>query len=95
MYAKLLPNGSLMTAPNKIRTEDALIYNPPGYLLLERGYKPLQYVDMPTDATEGYHYEAGWSDEDNYILQTWELVEDSDEIDDADAFAIIMGGEIE
>ena len=95
MYAKLLPNGALITAPNKVRTQDSLIYNPPVYILRERGYKLVQYTNMPNDAPDGHFYEPDWEETDDAILQTWTLMEeDADvEIPDDEVFAIIMGVE--
>ena len=92
MYAQLI-NGVLRLAPKKVKVGDATIYNPTGETLEELGYYPLTYTDMPDDAPEGYHYESGWTQGETSIIQTWNLVEDDDEITDEEAFAILIGEE--
>lgn len=42
------------------------------------GYKPVMYVDMPTEVTEGKHWESGWTEEENAIRQVWTLADDPD-----------------
>lgn len=42
------------------------------------GYKPVVYVDMPTEATEGKHWESSWEEEENAIRQVWTLADDPD-----------------
>lgn len=91
MYAKLSPNGVFMPAPNKVKTERHVIYNPSESLLAELGYKPVTYTDMPLNTTAGYYYKSGWSETETAIVQTWTLTEGSDEIDDIEAFSILMG----
>lgn len=34
------------------------------------------YVDMPTEVTEGKHWESSWKEEENAIRQVWKLVDD-------------------
>lgn len=92
MYAKLI-DGVLRYAPKKVEVGDAIIYNPTGETLESLGYYPLTYTEMPDDAPEGYHYEDGWQQGATEIIQVWTLVEDSDEITDEEAFAILMGEE--
>ena len=75
MYAKLV-NGTLKRAPNKIEYNGKIYFNPKEEILLELGYLPVTYVDMPTDAPEGYHYECSWAQTETEILQTWTLMED-------------------
>lgn len=75
MYAKL-ENGRLKTAPKKVNRDDKTIFNPPDSILSELGYYPVTYTDMPTDASEGKHYEFSWSQGENEILQVWNLVDD-------------------
>lgn len=42
------------------------------------GYKPVVYTDMPTEVTEGKHWESGCEEEENAIRQVWTLVDDYD-----------------
>lgn len=44
--------------------------------LEQLGYKQAVYVDMPTEAVEGKHWEPGWTEEENAIRQVWTLVDD-------------------
>lgn len=78
MYAKLV-NNSLRRAPKKVTYGNMTIFNPPDNILSELGYYPVNYVDMPTDAPDGQHYESSWSQGDTEILQVWTLVDDPEE----------------
>lgn len=100
MRAKLI-NNEILYAPNQIQQEiDGNMYttyNPTDKMLAELGWLPLVYTDMPNNAINGYHYEVTYTEQNNEIVQDWELVEDpeiSDEISDAEALAIILGGGI-
>lgn len=72
MYAKLV-NGTLRSAPKKVDYNGKTIFNPPEDVLLDMGYLPVAYTDMPTDAPDGQHYESSWSQTDAEIRQVWEL----------------------
>lgn len=79
-YGKLI-NGILRRAPNTVKWEDEegnlhTVNNPDEDKLLELGYYPLTYIDPPTDAPDGKHYESGWEQIETEIIQTWNLVED-------------------
>lgn len=91
MYGTLI-NGVLRIAPKKVEYNDTIIFNPPDSVYEALGYYPIHYTEMPGDAPDGYHYEFLWEQTETEILQTWHLVEDSDEISDEEAFAIIFGG---
>lgn len=94
MYAKLI-SGTLRSAPKKVDYNGKTIFNPPEEILLELGYLPVTYTDMPTDAPEGQHYESHWEQTDTEIVQVWTLVDDPaepDEISAEEALAIITGG---
>ena len=52
MYAKL-QNGFLRSAPKTIVLDGKTINNPLPEELEQIGYKPVVYVDMPTDAPAG------------------------------------------
>lgn len=91
MYGKII-DGVLRFAPKKVEYNDTIIFNPPDSVYEALGYYPIHYTEMPDDAPDGYHYESAWEQKETEILQTWHLVEDSDEISDEEAFAIIFGG---
>lgn len=75
MYAKLI-NGTLRSAQKKVDYNGKVIFNPPDDILLDMGYFPVTYIDMPTDAPDGQHYESHWEQTDTEIVQVWTLVED-------------------
>lgn len=75
MYEKL-ENGYLRSAPKTITLDGKTINNPLPEELERLGYKPVLYTDMPTEVTEGKHWESGWTEEENAIRQAWTLVED-------------------
>ena len=74
MYAKL-QNGFLRSAPKTVQWQGHTVNNPSADKLAELGYKPVLYTDMPTEVTEGKHWESSWKEED-VIRQVWILVED-------------------
>lgn len=77
MHAKL-QNGFLRSAPKIITLDGRTINNPYPEELEELGYKPVVYVDVPTDAPDKQHYESAWEQTDTEIVQTWKLVDDYD-----------------
>ena len=90
MYGKL-ENGILRYAPRKLPGDGTIVYNPPTEMYLAAGYKPVTFTEAP-EAQEGYYYESGWEEQDDAIVQTWTLVQEPDDIDEAEAFDIIFGG---
>ena len=74
MHAKL-QNGFLRSAPKTITLDGKTINNPLPEELEQIGYKPVLYTDMP-EATEGKHWESGWTEEETEIKQAWKLVDD-------------------
>lgn len=94
MYAKL-ENEFLRSAPKTIVLDGKTINNPLPEELEQLGYKPVAYTDMPTEVTEGKHWESGWEEEENAIRQVWKLVEDpvypEPDLSAEEAFNIIMG----
>lgn len=94
MYAKLM-SGTLRSAPKKVDYNEKTIFNPPDDVLLEMGYLPVTYTDMPTDASNGQHYESHWEQTDTEIVQVWILVdnptEPEPELSADEALDIIMG----
>ena len=91
MYAKLI-DGALQIAPKKLTGNGVIVYNPTAEMYLEQGWKPVTLVD-PSEAPEGFYYESGWEEHDDSIVQVWTLVPLPNDIDDAEAYGIIFGGE--
>lgn len=77
MHAKL-QNGFLRSAPKTVQWQGHTVNNPSADKLAELGYKPVLYTDMPTEVTEGKHWESGWTEEENAIRQVWKLADDYD-----------------
>ena len=94
MYAKL-QNGILRSAPRTVKWHGCTVNNPSADKLVELGYKPVRYTDMPENTESGKHYESGWTETETEIVQTWNLVEDpvypEPEISSEEVLNIIMG----
>lgn len=90
MYAKII-DGSISIAPGKLLGDGVVIYNPPAEMYLDLGWKKVRFIDPP-EAPSGYYYEPGWEETADAILQTWTLTPLPNDIDDAEALAIILGG---
>lgn len=75
MYAKL-ENGYLRSAPKTVQWQGHTVNNPSADKLAELGYKPVVYTDMPTEVTEGKHWESEWEEGETEIKQVWKLVDD-------------------
>lgn len=75
MYAKL-QNGMLHSAPKTVTWKGCTVNNPSADKLVELGYKPVRYTDMPTENVEGKHYESTWEETEAEITQVWNLVDD-------------------
>lgn len=94
MYAKL-QKGMLISAPRTVKWHGCMVNNPSADKLVELGYKPVRYTDMPENTTEGKHYESSWEESDTEIIQTWTLVDDpvypETELSAEEALNIIMG----
>lgn len=75
MYAKL-QNGMLRSAPKTVTWKGCTVNNPSADKLVELGYKPVRYTDMPTENVEGKHYESTWEETETEITQVWNLVDD-------------------
>ena len=66
------------SAPKTITLDGKTINNQFPEELEQIGYKPVVYTDMPTELSEGKHWESVWTEEENAIRQVWTLVEDYD-----------------
>lgn len=75
MHTKL-QNGFLHSAPKTIVLDGRTINNPLPEELEQIGYKQVMYTDMPTEVTEGKHWESEWEEGETEIKQVWKLVED-------------------
>lgn len=79
MLGKII-DGSLTYPPHRIVLDGMQIFNPTEEQLISDGYKTITETDMPEEpAPEGQHYEARYEDVEEYIVQSWELVEDEPE----------------
>lgn len=77
MHAKL-KNGFLHSAPKTIVLDGCTINNPYPEELEQIGYKSVVYTDMPTEVTEGGHWESEWVEGETEIRQVWTMVDDYD-----------------
>ena len=87
-YAKLI-NNTLSLAPNPILHGGDYIGNPPGSIYEAEGYKLVRYTDAP-EVEPGYEAVQGWREDEDEIVQMWEIVEA--EVDPAEAMEILFGG---
>lgn len=87
-YAKLI-DGYPQYAPNPILHNGSYIGNPPGAVYEAEGYKAVRYTDAP-EVEPGYVAVPGWTETEDEIVQTWEIVEA--EVDPAEAMEILFGG---
>ena len=89
-YAKLI-DGEIQFAPNPILVDGNYIGNPPAEVLEADGWKEVIYTDPPT-VEPGYVAVPGWQEEDDEIVQVWNIEPEGD-IDADVALDILMGGE--
>ena len=75
MYAKL-QNGMLHSAPKTVTWNGCTVNNPSADKLVELGYKPVVYTDMPENTETGKHYESSWTETEAEITQMWNLADD-------------------
>lgn len=87
-YAKLIDSYPQF-APNPILHNGLWYGNPPASVYEAEGYKPVRYTDTP-EVEPGYVAVQGWREDENEIVQTWEIVEA--EVDPAEAMEILFGG---
>lgn len=66
----------LHSAPKTVTWKGCTVNNPSADKLVELGYKPVRYTDMPTENVEGKHYESTWEETETEITQVWNLVDD-------------------
>ena len=90
MYGKLI-DGALQSAPKRLIIDDTQVWNASAEAYLAQGWKPVTFTDAP-EAPSGYYYESGWDEQTDAIVQTWTLTELPDDIDEYEAYQIIVGG---
>lgn len=90
-YAKLINNYPVY-APNPILHNGLWYGNPPGSIYEAEGYKLVVYTDMPI-APEGYYCKEKWTELENSIIQSWELIElpPETDVDPYEAMQILFG----
>lgn len=74
LYAKLI-DGMPSWAPRIVIYNGRRIANPRPAILLDLGYKPVQFTDPP-EVPAGYHLEESWTENGEKIVQVWSLVPD-------------------
>lgn len=93
IYAKLI-DGYPQYAPNPILHDGSYIGNPPGEVYEAEGYKIVTLTPMP-EAPSGYYYAETWTETEDAIVQSWELVEAPEpELSADEALDILLGGAV-
>lgn len=87
-----LENEELRRAPNPMVIGENRVWNPTGEMYETAGYKKVVFTDPP-ETEPGYHAEDWWKETAKQIRQQWNIVEDPDDVDPADAFEFLFGGE--
>lgn len=72
MLGKLV-NGALSYAPKKIIVDGKTIFNPTDTLLKAQGYKDVETTEAPTVSTQTQQAVPSWTEQENKIVQTWEV----------------------
>ena len=91
MYAKL-KDGNFVEAPRKLEINGNWVWNAPSEAYLAQGWKAVRFTDEP-EPIEGYYWQSGWTETETEIVQTWTQEPLPDDVDEAEAFDIIFGGE--
>lgn len=68
-----LTDGVLSYAPRKIIVDGKTIFNPPEGVLKEQGYKDVETSEAPTVSTQTQQAVPTWQDQENKIVQAWEV----------------------
>lgn len=87
-----LENEELRRAPNPMVIGENRVWNPTGEMYEAAGYKKVIFTDPP-ETEPGYHAEDWWKETAKQIRQQWEIVPDPDDVDPAEAFEFLFGGE--
>lgn len=91
MYGKLV-DGALVIAPRHLIIGQNIVYNPTDEQYESNGYKTVIYTEPGDDPPDGYCYSPYWTEDENTIIQAWELIE---ETVDAEELLSILTGEAE
>lgn len=68
-----LIGGVLYSAPRKIIVDGKTIFNPTEDILKEQGYKDVETAEAPEISTQTQQAVPSWTEQENKIVQTWEL----------------------
>ena len=90
-YGKFI-KGKLVYAPKVVVIDDMNIWNASEEQMLSLGWKLIVFNDMPEDAPTGYYYKPEWEETEVEIIQNWVLTELPEDIDEYEAYQIIVGG---
>lgn len=71
MYAKFIDETTIEEAPRECYVGQTHFIPPTDEWMTEHGYKPVRFVDPPEQ--EGYYAVFHWENQDEIILQVWEL----------------------
>lgn len=69
-----LIDGVLYSAPRKIIVNGKTIFNPGEELLKKQGYKDVETTEVPTASTQTQQAVSTWTDQEDKIVQTWEVI---------------------
>ena len=88
-----LTEGVLTIAPKMITIGEYNVWNATEQQYRSLGYKPVQYAEPP-EPPEGYDYEFAWEEDDDEIVQTYELIPiPESELTPEEALDFLFGGE--
>lgn len=90
-YGKIIKS-KLVYAPKVVVIDDMNIWNASEEQMLFLGWKPIVFNDMPEDAPTGYYYKTEWEETEAEIIQNQVLTELPEDIDEYEAYQIIIGG---
>lgn len=68
-----LTDGVLSYVPRKIIVDGKTIFNPSEDMLKEQGYKDVEISEAPAVSTQTQQAVPTWQDQENKIVQSWEL----------------------
>ena len=89
-YGKLT-EGRLEFAPNPLRLEDKIVFNPPADMLEAEGYKPIVFSET-LPAREGYYMAYNWAEDVTGIYRDWyEVLMPEPEISDGEYLLKALG----
>ena len=66
-----LAEGKIVYAPNPLRLDGRVMYNPPGIVYAEAGYMPIVDTPAPEEVTEGMVAASRYEVRDGAIVRVW------------------------